>query len=254
MKHYHQKNRGILKAGLKDEVSKLRELVQQQSDFIAVTVHELRTPLTIAMLQLESTLSSKVLMKPVRKDLKVLEESLEQLNHLTKELFDAQQYDLKKVEPLRRKIGFSYFISGVYDEFRELMEKKSITLTLDHDRSSHLFLNIDRAKMRQVLHNLLNNATKFTPQGGRVVLQTHVSESAVSMTISDSGPGIPPELQPKLFEKFKSGKRQSSGIGLGLYLCRNIVELHQGTIRYSDAPLGGACFIVTIPIGVPRSS
>jgi signal transduction histidine kinase len=71
---------------------------------------------------------------------------------------------------------------------------------------------------------------------------------AVSMTISDSGPGISPELQPRLFEKFKSGKRQSSGIGLGLYLCRSIIELHQGTIRYSDAPLGGACFIVTLPL------
>ena len=105
--------------------------------------------------------------------------------------------------------------------------------------------------MRQVFTNLLNNAIKFTPVGGHITLEAQVDADGVKqliVSVKDDGPGITPDLQARLFQKFVSGRVRGRGSGLGLAFCRLVVEAHGGRIWVESAPGGGAIFRFTLPV------
>ena len=103
----------------------------------------------------------------------------------------------------------------------------------------------DQAQLRQVFHNLLTNASKFTPKGGRIELSLSSKDSQIQVSVDDSGDGIPDVLKKSIFEKFRT-KKAGAGIGLGLYLCMKIIELHKGKIWVEDSKLGGASFKIIL--------
>jgi len=108
----------------------------------------------------------------------------------------------------------------------------------------------DTVRLKQVVWNILGNAIKFTPAGGAVYVTAAADDGAATVSIRDTGPGIPPRLLPYVFEAFRQGDEQSrSGLGLGLAIARQLVELHGGTIDASNAgPQGGATFVIRLPI------
>ena len=230
---------------LQKKIQEINELVQQQSDFIAVTAHELRTPLSIATFQLSDLQSSKKLSRDVKEDLKVVDTSLINLKRLTDKLFAVQQYDLNKVELNLEKVDLHSFLQSLCKDFSSIMKHHNLDCSHTSGVKPNTYVRIDQSQFRQVLHNLLNNAAKFTPKGGNIVVEGKTEKSLVTIKISDSGEGIPDDLKKAIFEKFRT-KKAGAGIGLGLYLCKKIVELHKGKIWVEDNDMGGASFCLSL--------
>lgn len=230
---------------LRQQNEKIKNLLRQQSDFIAVTAHEFRTPLNIALLQLDDTLESYDHSSQVLEDMKVLEGSLDRLKNLTEELFEVQQYDLNKAGLQASKRDMTAFLRNIADEWKELMRQKSIEFQFETNIKTPLWVEFDEAKMRQVVHNLLTNAQKFTPEHGKIILKLETDDSKVRFLVIDNGRGIPDEDKERVFEKFQTTKVSlGMGIGLGLYICKKIIELHGGRIHVEDTPNGGATFVI----------
>ncbi len=117
-------------------------------------------------------------------------------------------------------------------------------------------LRFDAVLLERVLCNLLENAAKYTPCGSCIDISAALCGTWASLTIADDGPGVAPGREEEMFEKFTRGEREAarSGVGLGLAICRAIVEAHGGRIGYAASALGGAAFIITLPLGQPPST
>ncbi|MCK5605213.1 hypothetical protein KAR91_25200 [Candidatus Pacearchaeota archaeon] len=228
---------------LKKRLKEIKELLEQQSDFIAVTAHEFRTPLSIAIFQLEEVLGKQTV--KTEKELRVIDNSLTNLKNLTGKLFDVQQYDLKKVPLNAEKIEIVKFIKDIHKDFQLTVKKKGINFVLKNKLKNKAYLNIDKAQIRQVFHNIINNAYKFTDEKGTIELQMESKAKHILIKISDSGKGIPDTMKKTVFKKFKT-RKPGSGIGLGLYICKKIMQLHKGKIWVEDSPLGGAAFYLQL--------
>jgi signal transduction histidine kinase len=224
------------------------KLLAQQSDFIALTAHELRTPLAIAMLHAEQMLFTPGVQKAVKKQAGGIQRSLEKLKNLMDKLFEVLQYDLNKINITPEETDVVEFIERVFEDFQPFMKEKNLHFSLQNKikRASKAFF--DPIYMRQLMQNLLTNAIKFTPDNGKVILSAKEDRKFFIFQVADSGEGVPEETKEEIFKKFKSNHTmQSPGIGLGLYVCKKIIELHKGKIWVEDNPEGGAIFIVEIP-------
>ena len=248
-----QKENLLMKAAIDDKtkelqrrIQEIKDLVVQQADFIAVAAHEFRTPLSIAIFQLEEILASKKPLKTVKEELKIVEESLGNLKELIQRLFDVQQYDLNKVSLSAEEVDMYHFIENIYDNFTLVMKDKGIQFTLDNKVPKNTKIKIDKHQIRQVMHNLLTNAYKFTSAKGIVELRAEVQKKKLRIELEDNGEGVGADQKKYLFKKFKQ-KNQGSGIGLGLYLSKKIIDLHHGKIRVQDGSKEGAIFIVELP-------
>jgi two-component system sensor histidine kinase KdpD len=117
-------------------------------------------------------------------------------------------------------------------------------------------VRFDAVLVERVLCNLLENAGKYTPAGSTVRISAEPDGSMLALTVADDGPGLPPGQEEAVFEKFTRGERESAkpGVGLGLAICRAIVEAHHGTIRAANQPGGGAAFVFTLPLGTPPAA
>jgi len=228
---------------LRQKIQEMNELVQQQSDFIAVTAHEFRTPLSIAMFQVEDIVQSLSQRKITEQDLEIVQSSLINLKDLTKKLFDVQQYDLQKVKVKKSKIELKTFIHDIYRNFLGLMEEKQMHFKLVNKLKKGFYFEIDAPQLRQVLHNLLTNAYKFTPKKGTITLYAQGDATSILIKVIDNGKGIPKAMKKVVFNKFRTNNK-GAGIGLGLYICKKIVELHGGRLWVEDTPNGGATFCI----------
>jgi two-component system sensor histidine kinase KdpD len=117
-------------------------------------------------------------------------------------------------------------------------------------------VRIDALLIERVLVNLLENASKYTPPGSRIILAAEAIADQLSVSVSDNGPGLPAGREEAVFQKFTRGERESAtpGVGLGLTICRAIVESHQGKIVAANRPGGGARFTFTLPLGHPPAA
>jgi signal transduction histidine kinase len=230
---------------LRERLQKIKTLSEQQSDFIAVTAHELRTPLSIAVFQVKELLSRTPEndYQEMMRGLREVDETLGNLTSLTQKLFDTQQFDFNKVKLHTVKTDIEKYVKGIYDECKSIMNGKAVDFVLQDQLSKPLRISIDPAQIRQVFHNLIGNAYKFVPAGGLIEFECKEAKGGVVISVSDTGRGIPNALKPSVFDKFRS-KGPKSGIGLGLYISKKIIELHGGKIWVEDSPLGGALFSV----------
>jgi signal transduction histidine kinase len=246
-----------LRAEVKEKTSKLaaqnkknKELVRQQSDFIAVVAHELRTPLTIALNYFDSFKESLSSEHPKDAELSVAESALENLQKLIQKIFNVQQYDLDKVKLHSEKIDLVGFLTAIYENFLPLVKAKKLDFVFEHNlpTKQNPLIEIDPVQMRQVVQNLIRNALQFEPKKIiRLILETENKNMLIK--IIDDGLGIPELKKQQIFKKFQSNPAlQGKGIGLGLYLCQKIIDLHKGQIWIEDTPGGGATFVVSLPL------
>lgn len=233
---------------IKKQYCKIKELLDQQSSFIAVTAHEFRTPLSVALFQLEDILEMEE--KSLRlEDVKIIEKSLNNLKKLTQNLFDVQQYDLNKAALNLEKVDLVEFIENILIDCKNLTREKKITSSFKNNLKKQCFCRIDKQQMLQVLHNVLTNAIKFTPKAGEILTEITQNSEGILLKVIDSGIGVSDENKKRIFEKFQTEKLGSStGIGLGLYICKKIIDLHKGKIWVEDSPNGGATFCVFLKI------
>jgi len=159
----------------------------------------------------------------------------------------VQQYDLNKVDIQKEKVDLKNFVKNIYKDFRHVMKEKSLDFIFDDKVTTKTAdIEIDKSQMRQVIHNILNNAYKFTHKGGEISLFMKKNEDGYLIKISDSGKGVPEADKKRIFEKFQTNNRTAGGIGLGLYICKKIIELHGGKIWMEDSDQGGAAFCILL--------
>lgn len=231
---------------LQQQNRRIRELLTQQADFISASAHELRTPLNIALLQIEM-LENSIGESDKKEDVKTALNAMEKLHALVNKLFSVQKYDFNKAELRLQKTDFGKFIEEIYKSFLPLTKEKSLRVKFENKLQKTTWLQIDPLQIQQVFHNLLSNAIKFTPAKGEVILRVEEVNNRVKACVIDNGPGIPDKQKKMVFEKFKGGvNSKEGGIGLGLYICKKILDLHKGKIWVEDSPKSGSNFCVEL--------
>ncbi|MDF2379453.1 MAG: HAMP domain-containing sensor histidine kinase [Candidatus Gracilibacteria bacterium] len=239
---------------LRSQNMEIKQLLRQQSDFIAVTAHEFRTPLNIALLQLEDTLDSYDHNNQVLADMDVLGGSLERLKSLTQNLFDVQKYDLEKVTLKKEPQSLQSLLQIITNDFQDLSKQKQLKLHLVSLKKD-ITINCDAPKIHQVFSNIISNAMKFTPEKGKIEIEAITNATEVQIHIRDTGTGISEDNKKRVFEKFQStDATQGMGIGMGLYICKKIIELHMGSIHVVDNRPKGSVFILKLPIHANAST
>jgi len=227
-----------------------------KSEFLANMSHELRTPLN-AIIGFSQVLREGMVGEVNAKQAEYLDDILSSGNHLLSLINDV--LDLSKVEAGQVELELAPFSLQEALErgvvmVRERATKDGVTLTLA-PASEGDFVPGDERRVRQVIFNLLSNAVKFTPQGGSVDVWTTRVNGEVRVSVADTGPGIAPADQERIFEEFQqteAGLEQREGTGLGLALSKRLVELHGGRIWVESEPGSGSTFTFSLPIGGAR--
>jgi signal transduction histidine kinase len=229
-----------------------------KDEFVATLSHELRTPLN-AILGWVSMLKSGTFRPGAEnKALDAIERNVHTQARLVEDLIDLSRIIAGKLRIERRAIAIGAVADAALDAVRPAAEAKAIELVTAPPSAADSIVDGDQDRLKQVLWNLLANAIKFTPAGGRVDLRIERGRSEVDVTVSDTGCGMPPELVPHVFDRFRQGERQAGatggGLGLGLAIARHIVELHGGTIdAASDGVARGSTFRVRLPLAAHQA-
>jgi signal transduction histidine kinase/ActR/RegA family two-component response regulator len=227
---------------------------KNKDEFLATLSHELRTPLT-AILGWSHLLRTKKLSEPeINRAVDTIERNARSQSQLIDDLLDVSRIITGKLSIDRTRVDLAKVIDGAMDVTRPLAEAKDIQFTNAIESSPHFVLG-DSTRLQQIFWNLFSNAVKFTPKGGRVVVDANTLGSRVTIAVSDTGIGIKPELLPFIFDRFRQGDgsttREHGGLGLGLAIVRHLVQLHGGTVDVeSDGIECGATFKVAFPIAI----
>ncbi len=229
--------------------SKLKEVDKMKTDFFALMSHELRTPLTSIKEGTNLFLEGKggEVSEQQKKLLRIISEESNRLIGLVNSVLD-----LSKLETGMQTLNFTWadlssLIARAVAEVGPLAEAKRILIS--RDVGDLPGLTIDAERMLQVLRNLIGNALKFTPRGGTVSITARREEKAVLVSVADTGPGIPEEHVPVIFDKFRQapGAARIPGSGLGLAIVKHIIEAHGGTVWVQSKTGNGSIFTFQLP-------
>jgi signal transduction histidine kinase len=237
---------------LADKSRQLEVASQHKSEFLANMSHELRTPLN-AIIGFSEVLTDRMFGELNEKQDEYLKDIYASGTHLLSLINDI--LELSKIEAGRMELELTDFdlptaIDNAIMLVRERAARHGISLHKSFDERLGQ-IQADERKVRQVVLNLLSNAIKFTPEGGRIEVQAVPRDGLVEVSVSDTGIGIAPEDQEKVFEEFRqvgTAAKKIEGTGLGLTLCRKFVELHGGRIWVKSRLGQGATFTFTIPV------
>jgi NtrC-family two-component system sensor histidine kinase KinB len=235
------------------DVTDLARLDELRSELVGVASHELKTPLTSVRMNL-------LLLGEGTADLNSRQQEIlataitgcEELGATIEELLDLTRIEAGQLRIAQDRIDFLEVIDHTLAKLRSRFDDARITLQVFQECSSALVRG-DGARLGIVLANLLTNALKYTPRNGRVTIhlwsQADGAKENLNISVTDTGPGVPTEYRERVFEKFfrvehqRSGDGQVRGTGIGLYLCREIIEAHKGKIWCNEGENGiGACF------------
>jgi len=227
---------------------KLRELDRLKTEFFANVSHELRTPLTLILAPIEALLASTgdSTMLPARRDvLKTVHNNAVRLLHMINGLLDFSKVSAGKTEIHREGVHIVELTRSLLYDFHGMMQRKGITESLTATAPQPL-VEMDRYLYERILFNLLSNAVKFTPAGGRVSVNLDVRDDELTLSVADTGIGIPAEELRSLFEKFHqvegSSTRRFEGTGLGLALVKEFAHLLDGTVSVESEVNAGSTF------------
>ncbi|MBV9956921.1 MAG: ATP-binding protein [Acidobacteria bacterium] len=238
---------------LNEANAKLRELAEMKEEFLALTTHDLRSPLTVISGVINFFTSGRLgELSPEQKNMvTMMERNTQSLIELVNDLLDAS-----KLESGTMRLDMAAIdLGGVVGELRETMEPlaKEKGLTLEEKLPQDLPpVEADRAKLRRILVNLLSNAVKFTNRGGHVSINAEQQNGRVLISVSDTGVGIAQEDVDRLFDKYEQARsratRGEKGTGLGLYITRQLVELHGSRIEVKSELGRGSTFAFSLPV------
>jgi heavy metal sensor kinase len=234
---------------LNQMIARLDESFQHTVRFTADASHELRTPLTIVRGELETLLRRSDLTPEVNERLLDLLEEVERLSGIVKALLALARLDTGEAQHERERLHLGRLVESTTEQMALLAEEKNIRLTRDVDSGTEV--EGDKTRVQQVIVNLLDNAIKYTPNGGSVQLSVRADEHWAVLEVSDSGPGIPPVALPHIFERFyrvdQGRSRSVDGAGLGLSIVHSICVAHGGSVTAENREAGGSRFTVKLP-------
>ncbi len=217
-----------------------------RDDILGVVAHDLRNPLTAISMYASLLLEAPRDAETQRGQLRTMLELTEQMNRLIQDLLDVSRIEAGQLRVHPTPLPVPPLLDDALDLVRMAAGARGISLEVDAQGGLPRVL-ADRDRVLQVLSNLLGNAVKFTPRGGRVTLRAWGRKGEVEVAVSDSGPGIPPDHLPRVFDRFWQGDARRAGAGLGLAIARGIVEAHGGRIRVESSDGAGSTFAFTLP-------
>ena len=222
-----------------------------RNSLLAALSHDLRTPLTVLVGLAESLALTKPPLSPEQlESAEAIQDEARRMSTLVSNLLDMARIESGEVklnlqwQPLEEVVG------SALNAAREMLKHHLVEVHIPRNLP---LIRIDALLIERVLVNLLENASKYTPPGSRITMAAEIVGDQLSVSVSDNGPGLGAGREEAIFQKFTRGERESAtpGVGLGLAICRAIVESHQGKIIGAHRPGGGARFIFTLPLGHP---
>jgi len=232
------------------DVTRLKEVERLKSEFVMAASHELRTPLTGMGMSIDLLLehASQGLAEKDRELLQAAHEEVHRMKALVNDLLDLSKIEAGRIELEFEKVPVQTLFEHVHEVFKGQAEMKHVKLTseLAGDLPE---VRADANKVTWVLTNLISNALRYVSQDGQIQITAKKIGPHVHLSVHDNGPGIPPEYQSKIFQKFVQVKgQQSGGTGLGLAICKEIVRAHGGAIWVESSPGQGSTFTFTLPV------
>lgn len=223
-----------------------------KDEFLATMSHELRTPLTAVLGWARILRTGSVDAATRERALETIERNAQAQAELVEDILDVSRIITGKLQLDVAPVDLENVVHAAHDVVRLAAQAKGVTLDVSLDPGAGPVMG-DAQRLRQVVWNLLANAIKFSPSGGRVLVKLERAEETAKLTVRDNGAGIAANFLPHVFDRFRqadgSSTRQHGGLGLGLAIVRHLVELHGGSVRAeSEGPGRGATFVVEIPI------
>ncbi len=248
---------GRLAASYQAMARQLGELERLRAEFVSVASHELKTPINVIMGYLE-LLQEGIYgeLTPKQKEvLQTINKQAHTLTRLIKRLLDMSRFEASGGKLEVRQVDLQRLLTTLESSFSVLALQRDIVFSVDHGQGLPSKVSWDEDRINEVLGNLVSNAFKFTPRGGKVALSVAAADNKVVITVSDTGAGISAEQLPHIFDKFFQADNQAQaatkGTGLGLAIAREIVEAHGGQITVESRVGEGSTFVVTLPIEAP---
>jgi signal transduction histidine kinase/response regulator RpfG family c-di-GMP phosphodiesterase len=231
----------------------LESVNQLKSNFMSIVSHELRTPLTSIKAYTETLLDNIETMKrqTIQEFLTVMDEENERLIKLVDNILNYSKMESGNLKVEKISCNLNVLIGEVQESLAKKTESGNVNVEIRMPKRA-VMVDADTELIRQLLLNLMSNAVKFTPSGGKVTVLLEEEASAARIVVQDTGKGIPEDQLEKIFERFHqvdtSNTREHGGSGLGLAICKNIVEWHDGKIWVENVKEAGAKFVVMLPM------
>ncbi len=240
---------GALAASFDALAARLQALEEARRQWVADTSHELRTPLAVLQAQLEALQDGVRAATPDQ--FAAMHAQVGHLHRLVEDLHQLARFDAEPALARRERVDLRALVRERLDAFDERLRRAPLAVQLDDTAAADAAVAGDPERLRQVLTNLVENAIRHTDAGGRLVVALQADGPFVRVTFDDSAPGVPAALLPRLGERFlrvdAARQRRSGGAGLGLALCRRIVQAHGGTLAFEASPLGGLRVVLRLP-------
>ncbi len=255
LEHYELRTTLIAKSA---QLQRLEGQLDEKARLLQNVSHELKNPLSVvygyaAFLLRQPIEDTKP--EDMRRSLLSIHKNAERLNFLLEELLESSRLAGHKLELEREPVSAFKLLAEAVDNHRFDAVKHDVELSVLSHHGPDLILHADARRIHQILSNLIGNALKFTPAGGSITVSAEPSEGFARIRVTDTGVGISQDDMTRLFERFYQSemtRQQHQGLGLGLDICKGLVELHGGHIWAESAPGSGSSFFFTVPLTVPH--
>ncbi|WP_295128646.1 hybrid sensor histidine kinase/response regulator transcription factor [uncultured Chitinophaga sp.] len=234
----------------RQEAQRMHELDALKIRFFTNISHEFRTPLSLILAPLEKIIKQTE-EGNVKGHLTLMQRNARRLLNLVNQLLDFRKLEMQEIKLHATEGDMVAFVRELTQSFSDLSEKKHIQLHFESN-ADEIRMDYDSDKIEKIIFNLLSNAFKFTPDNGSITVSVQLLPDACQVSVKDTGIGIPPEQQQRIFERFFQhelpGSLLNQGSGIGLSITSEFVKLHGGTISVDSAPEMGSCFTVLFPL------
>ena len=232
-------------------IKRERKTSEEKINFFTHAAHDIRTPLTMIKAPLSEIMEKESLSENGQKNIQLAMQSTENLAELANNLINFQKEELYSPQTIVTAHELNHYLSNYMHQFDSFARQKDITLSYESSFDS-LDVWIDTSKMDSILRNLLSNALKYTPQGGRVSLKVESNKNTWTLFLSDTGIGMNKEDQKKLFKYlfrgYNTANQTTTGCGIGMLLTYRLIENHEGKISFTSTENVGTTFQLTFPI------
>jgi PAS domain S-box-containing protein len=245
-------------AALRESQALLQQADRRKDEFLATLAHELRNPLAPIRNALEiMRLSDDTRIHENARG--IIERQLVQMVHLVDDLLDVSRITQGKVELRRERVDVASIVATAIETSRPLIDASRHELTVRLPVAGSLLVHGDVTRLCQIVANVLNNAAKYTPDGGRIEVAAERDAGWAAISVKDSGVGIPPDMLPRVFDMFaqidRSLERSQGGLGIGLALVKRLVEMHGGSVEAQSDGQGRGCrFVLRLPLALPDAA
>ena len=242
----------VLHGQIADGEAHEAEAIKSNERFLNVLSHELRNPLAPILMWTSTLLRLRRNDAEVQRATEAIAQAVSMERRLIEELLDVSRLQRGGIELSRHRLDLCELVRGAVDH--EEVERAGLSLVQDlPDDPVHV--NADADRLRQAVAALVANAVRYTPRGGTVAVTVERKGARAHVRVSDTGPGLPPEILPSLFRPFVQGPNAHGGLGVGLAVTHGLVTLHQGTVEALErGDLGGATLLVSLPLPAASKS